>query len=900
MDEMRPDPGRLLNQIESDEQREQRGKLKVFLGYAAGVGKTYAMLDAAHAAQKAGTDVVVGYVEPHTRPDTLALIEGLESLPPREIEYKGIVLREFDLDAALARHPELIIVDELAHTNAKGCRHKKRYSDIEELLRAGIDVYTTVNIQHLESLNDIVCSITQVKVQERVPDYLIDQAAQVELIDIAPEVLIERLSEGKIYAPEQAEKALKNFFTLENLIALREIAMRRTADRVSIRNIANARGDYFTSEHILIGISAAPSNARVIRAAARMASAFHGVFTALYVETQAADELQISKGLQANIKLAEQLGAKIVTVYGEDIPAQIAEYAKVSNVSKIVVGRSGVRKGVFGARPALVDRLSAIVPNLDIYIIPDHQNREDYRPRKKAVFYRSSVGIDLLKTVAILAATTLLGLFFYSMGFRDASIVTCYILAVLLVSYWTDRRVYGILASVVGVLLYNFLFTVPRFTFNAIGPEYPITFIVMLLAALITSALTRKVKNQARTSAINAHRTEILLETSKKLHRADGLDGILDQAALQIRTLLGRSVVVYPEREGKLQPPKVYAMAEEEQTDAYIAEAEQAVAAWVYRNKKPAGMTTDTLPGAELYYLPIYYQEHVQAVVGLALAKDVPIEPFARSLLRAMLGEIAFAIEKYDLIQQRERAAMRAEKESLRANMLRAISHDLRTPLTSISGNASILLSDFEHVDPGDRDKLLQNIYDDSMWLINLVENLLAVTRIDNGTLNLQLQPELLEDVLSEALTHIDRASGEHTIKLHLPQELLMVLADARLIIQVMINLINNAIKYTDKGSHIDITGYAKGKWVVVEVADDGDGIADKDKENIFEMFYTAENGKADSRRGMGLGLALCKSIVKAHGGRIYVRDNQPRGAVLGFTLKKVEVTDETNKNFDC
>ena len=445
----------------------QKGRLKIFFGYAAGVGKTYAMLEAAHQAQKRGVDVVVGYIERHTRPDTLALLEGLEQLPEKIIEYKGITLKELDLDAALRRHPGILLVDELAHSNAEGCRHSKRYQDVEELLRAGINVYTTVNVQHLESLNDLVSSITHIAVNERIPDSVFDSADQVELVDIEPDDLILRMQSGKVYQKQQASRALDHFFTKDNLVALREIALRRTADQLS-KKAQEAENEVTAKagEHILTCLSSAPSNAKVIRTAARMAEAFHSSFTALFVETPETKELKGEnlKRLRNNMRLAEQLGARIATVYGDDPAEQIAEYAKVSGITKIVLGRANHRTSIFMKSKTLADRLTSRIEDLDVYIIPDIQPL--YRKRRK-LLHRSEQGFswqDFGKSVLLTVAATGIGSLFYKLGLREANIIIVYLLGVLLTAVWTNGYFYGILVSLLSVFSFNFFFTVPRFS----------------------------------------------------------------------------------------------------------------------------------------------------------------------------------------------------------------------------------------------------------------------------------------------------------------------------------------------------------------------------------------------------------------------------------------------------
>jgi two-component system, OmpR family, sensor histidine kinase KdpD len=895
MNETRPNPEELLKKINEEELENKRGKLKIFFGYAAGVGKTYAMLDAAHAAKKVGVDVVVGYIEPHTRPETLALLDGLELLPKLEVEYKGITLKEFDLDGALERKPELILVDELAHTNAQGLRHKKRYSDIEELLSEGIDVYTTVNVQHIESLNDIVASITHVVVKERVPDRFFNDAFQVELIDIEPSDLIDRLNAGKIYKKNQIKKALNNFFSKENLAALREIALRETADRVNKEVTVNksySKGIYHTNEHILVCLSSSPSNAKVIRAAARMAEAFHAEFTALFVETivsKELDEKNIQK-LRENLKLAEDLGANVETVYGDDVPYQVAEFAKLSGVSKIILGRTKRRKFFLKSKLGYVDRIVELAPEIDLYVIPDSE--DVVAKRKYQVKNIKLSSSDVIKTIETLGLSVIIGAILYKLGFSEANVITVFILGVLLISNKTDGIIYGGIASLASVLLFNFLFTEPRFSLNFYDPGYLVTFIIMLISALVTSTLTNKVKYQANVSAVIANRTNILLEASRDLERTDNLEDIILTTQRQLYKFLKKPIIIYEVSNENIKSIYNYKFEDGSEIDKkFTSEDEKAVVSWVIRNRKRAGVSTDTLPGAKAMYIPLIGQDDVMVVIGILMMENENIDSGEKSLLEAMLNQISFAIEKYILNESKKNALMQAENERFRANLLRAVSHDLRTPLTSISGSASSILNN--EFDKETKKKLILDIYDDSVWLINLVENLLSVSRLDNGNVQLNTEPQLIEEIINEALEHVNRKISNYKVKVNLKDDLLMVDVDVRLIVQVMINIVDNAIKYTEPGSEIQINVFTKGKKVVVEVADNGIGISKQNKECIFDMFFTVNGNKGDSRRGLGLGLALCKSIINAHGGEIYVRNNKPHGTVIGFTLSQVEVNNE-------
>lgn len=891
----RQNPDQLLKAIQDEEVNQNKGHLKIFFGYAAGVGKTYAMLEAAHIAKQQGIDVVAGYIEPHERPKTAALLNGLEVIPTKEVTYNGMILHEFDIDAALQRSPELILVDELAHTNAEGCRHAKRYQDIKELLRAGIDVYTTVNVQHIESLCDVVASITEVVVRERIPDSIFDHADQVELIDIEPQDLIERLSMGNVYRENQAKQAVENFFTVENLTALREIALRRCADRVNILT-ENARiknnGDYHTDEHILVCLSSSPSNEKIIRTAARMAFAFKGIFTALFVETPDFSVMSEDnvKRLRSNMRLAEQLGAKIETVYGEDVPFQIAEFARLFGVSKIVIGRSSAAKRHLFSKPTLTEKLILLAPNLDVHIIPDTvSNTSIYRLKKakKKNFIVFSVA-DILKCIGILIVSSLIGMIFQKLEFDEANIITVFVLGVLVTAVTTKYQVYSLLSSIVSVLVFNFLFTEPKFSLQAYDKGYPVTFLIMFLAAFLTGSLAIRIKNQARQAARSAYRTKVLFDTNQLLQQAKDKNEIVSVTSNQLIKLLGKDIIFYLADGEKLEVPRIFS-TDEKDLSACTSDNEKAVAGWVLKNNKHAGATTGTLSNAKCLYLAVRSTNMVYGVVGIVMDES-PIDPFENSILLSILGECALALENEKNAREKQEVAVLAKNEQLRANLLRAISHDLRTPLTSISGNASNLLSNGDAFDSETKKQLYMDIYDDSIWLINLVENLLAVTRIEEGRLNLRMSEELVDDAISEALLHINRKSVEHSISVENKDEFLLAKMDARLIVQVTINIIDNAVKYTPKGSHIVIKTERVGDKAVISISDDGDGIPDELKPRIFDMFYSGANQIADSRRSLGLGLSLCKSIILAHGGEISVSDNLPHGTIFTFTLPVGEV----------
>ncbi len=885
-----------------------KGTLKIFFGYVAGVGKTYAMLKAAHAAKEQGVDVVAGYVESHPRPETEALLAGLEQLQPLRISYKGISLDELNVDAALARKPEVILVDELAHTNAEGCYNRKRYQDVEELLRMGISVWTTVNVQHLESLNDMVASMTGIAVRERVPDSVFDQAEQVELVDIEPEEILARLKEGKIYEKAQAERALRHFFLPGNLIALREIALRRMADRVNriaCSEMPGCEQRRQIKEHILICLSGSPSNARVIRTAARMVEAFRGDFTALFVQgsNQEHADAEGEKALRANTRLAEEMGATVVIVQGDDIPAQIAEYGRMSGVSKIVVGRSPPVRGFFRRKATLVEKLAELAPDMETYIIPDP---EPMRPRKFHVAARVGSLKFLLGepptawkywviTALILALCSGGGWFMRAGGIHDASIVGLYTLGVLGIAAFTTGPWYGIAASGLSVLFFDLLFIEPYFSLSVYDVDYLIILAIMFVVVLFASFFTTSARAQAQQSAAKALQMEFILGNSRRLQKAENEDEILAEAARQLSMLLDCDTIYYPVRYGRLGEARFCLAGKEARQHGADAlpckKEERLVAQWVMKNGRPAGAGTDTLSDSLCCYIPIRNANTTFAVIGIARRSEGGDAPAAdaaeKNLLLALAGDCALAIEKERLFRANAAIRAKAQQEKLRADVLRSISHDLRTPLTSICGSAAMLTGGIARPDEAQQKALAESIEEDARYLVDMVENILALTRLEQYGFTLHMEAELLEDVVCEALNIVRRRAKDRIFKMEIAEPLLMAHMDARLIVQVLVNLLDNAIKHTSAESVITVKAFSNEEFAIVEVMDEGVGISDENKAHIFDMFYTASLKKGDGRRGMGVGLALCRSILRAHGGDISVRDNTPGGAIFSFNLQR-------------
>ena len=646
-------------------------------------------------------------------------------------------------------------------------------------------------------------------------------------------------------------------------------------------------------DHILVCLSSSPSNERIVRIAGRMAQAFCGSFTALYVQTpgDAAMNTEDTSRLQANMHLAKQLGAEIVTTHGEDVPTQIAEYARLSGVTKIVIGQSGIQCRHFFSKPILTERLIALITAADIHIIPDAEDYRNSRRKPSIPIYPAFPATrDLLLTAGIFAAATIVGWFFLQLGFANANIIMVYLLGVLLTSAFTSGYTCGVLSAFLSVILFNYFLTEPRLSLAAYGSKYPITFVVMFTAALLTSTLAAKLKAHAQLSARDAYRAKLLFDMNRQLQKAETPEEVYQMTATQIQKLMQRDVLICPAQGDTLLDGIVYPVDGSSPHSISEDEQELDVIHWVWQNRRRAGATTETFPKAKRLYFAICTWQQVYGVIGILMEKQTQPDAFTSSILFSILGECALTLESLRNADEKEKAAVLAKNEQLRANLLRSISHDLRTPLTSISGNADTLLHCYDVLDDQTRKQIFSDIYDDAQWLIGLVENLLSITKITNGNVKLHLSDQVVDDIISEALRHIDRRSAEHHITMNCGEIPLLVRVDAGLIMQVLINLVNNAIKYTPAGSTIQITAIQRGNVAEICVSDNGTGIPNELKERVFEMFFTGSNPTSDSRRSLGLGLSLCQAIVHAHHGKMTLKDNLPHGCIFSFTVALSEV----------
>ena len=643
-----------------------------------------------------------------------------------------------------------------------------------------------------------------------------------------------------------------------------------------------------SEEHILVCLSAAPSNKKIIDTATKMAEGLQARFTALYVQTGTKAEAMDKERLEEHIRYAEKLGAEIVMTHGENIPVQIAEYARLSNVTKIVIGQSNARRNHFLSRMTLTEKLIELVPDIDIHIIPDAVKTKTYQKRPFIWYMEKPSARDYFLTAFIFAVCTLIGLLFQKLNFTDTNIVTIYILGVLLTSIVTDGYLCSVAGSFLSVFLFCFFLTEPRMSFQTYAVGYPVTFLIMLISSVLTGALAAKLKTHAKLSAQLAFRTQILFDTDRLLQKAKGEREILDVTCTQLLRLLNRNITAYVVENNALSEGKLFSGAGED-TEDFLTKEEQQIARWTYENRQRAGASTHHFPQAKCLYLAIRSGNNVYGVIGIPLQKET-LDSFEYSILLSVINECALAMENAQNAMEKEKNAVIAKNEQLRADLLRAISHDLRTPLCSISGNADMLLGNSERLDEATKHQIYADIYDDSEWLIGVVENLLSITRLNDGRLKFKFSDQLLDEVIAESLRHISRKHDDYKIVSDC-EELVLARMDVRLIIQVLVNLIDNAIKYTPPGSVICIQGTKTDGKAQISVKDNGPGIPEEMKPHIFQMFYTGKTTVADSHRSLGLGLALCHSIIEAHDGTLILTDHDPHGCNFTFTLPLSEVT---------
>lgn len=891
----RPDPDALLARLREDDARARRGRLKIFFGAAPGVGKTYAMLEAARALKSAGTDVAIGYVELHGRPETEALLQGLEVLPPQKLEHRGIVLAEFDLDAALARHPALLVVDELAHTNHPGARHPKRWMDVEELLAAGIDVFTTVNVQHVESLNDVVAQITGVQVRETVPDKVFDSADEVELVDLPPDELLQRLREGKVYAEAKVRSALDSFFREGNLIALRQLALRATADRVdaamrAYRERHAIREVWTAAERVLVCVGPDPLSERVVRAARRLATALQSGWIAVYVETPAL-AAALDRGARdrvlATLKLAESLGAETANLSGESVAAELLAFARARNVSKIIVGKPSRPRWRDRLKSSLVDEIVRGSGAIDVYVITGEPDASAPAPRRLP--NRSSRPFAYAEGALVVAGVTLLCAALFG-HIERANLVMIYLLGTVFVATRFGRGP-SVMAAVLSVGLFDFLFVPPLFSFAVSDAQYLITFAVMLITALLISQLAARGRRQASVARQRERRTSELYALSRELARSRD---VAELGAILVRHVLdaigGEAAVLLPDADGHILDPTHFCtrgVAPAHVVRYPVPGNDLGIAQWALDHRESAGRGTDTLASADALYLPLNAQQRCLGVLGLRPRDPHQLEiPEQMHLLESLVSQAAVAMERAQLAQDARRADARVESEQLRNLLLSSISHDFRTPLASIIGAASTLLDSASANLPEARKReLLCASLAEAQRLHRLVGDLLDLTRLTSGPVRLRHEWVALDELVGAVLRRMGGALAGRDVTLDLPDDLPLVRCDEVMIEQVLFNLVDNAQKHTLPNTAIRIAARVWPALIEVRVADAGPGLPPGEEQRVFDKFHRARDESAQS--GFGLGLAICKAIVEAHGGEIRARNLPEGGAEFSFTLPR-------------
>lgn len=885
----RPDPDELLARLKDEEQRQARGKLKIFLGYVAGVGKTFAMLEAAHQRREEGLDVVIGYIETHGRKETEALVAGLEVLPRREVAYRGTVMTDMDLDAVLARRPKLVLVDELAHSNAPGLRHPKRYQDVEELLEAGIDVYTTINIQHLESLKDVVQQITNVTIRETVPDRIIDEAYEIELVDLPTDELLSRLKEGKVYIPDQAMQALEKFFRKGNLTALRELSLRRAAERVDNQMVdymhsQSIPGPWPAGDRIMVCLSSHPMGERLVRVGRRLADDLKGEWYVVFVETPGHLHMPAQNRLrmQQNLRLAEELGARVVSITSESVAESVIDFAHQHNITKIVAGKPLRPRWFEILRGTVIDQIIRNSGRIDVYVVSEGT---EIPPKELTKFIPGALAPHKPLSRYIASMFLVMGVTLLGHPLRNildpTNLVMLYLIAVIVSSVFLGRGP-SILASFVSVLAFDFFFIDPLLTFTVYDTQYIVTFIGLLVVGLIISNSAALLHDQVDALRLKGQQSQALNDLSRELTAAISLEQVLQTVIRHVNAMFHReAVILLPENDRLLVRAATPGFS--------INESELAVADWAFKHGKEAGRGTTTLPAAAIRYIPLVTARETVGVIGnKPQDPQVLLSSDQRILMEGVVNLAAIAIERASFAEKAAQTEMLRNTEKLQTALLNSISHELRTPLATVTGVLSSL-EESEHgkpehrLDQATRLDLIRSATRQADRLNHLVENLLDMTRLEAGAMQLNLEPTDFQDLIGATIHQMSPEVCDRSLNVEIAPDLPLVPVDAVLIAQVLENLLDNACKYSPPQSPITISARLNQDQIEVAVQDCGVGIPAADLERVFDKFYRVQ--RQETITGTGLGLSICKGIIEAHGGRIWASERAEKGVTISFAI---------------
>lgn len=889
MEHERPNPDELLQRVQAEDERNSKPALKIFFGYAPGVGKTYTMLESAQHLKSHGVDVVVGCVETHGRPETAKLLEGLETLPRRNIAYRGTNLAEFDIEQVLVRKPSILILDELAHTNAPGCRHKKRWQDVIELLESGISVYTTLNVQHVESLNDVVTQITFVRVRETVPDTMLERADEIELVDLPPDDLIGRLRDGKVYVPDQAHKAVEHFFRRGNLLALRELTLRRAAERLDDDVQAYRRENAInvtwpTTERILACVGASPSSPRILRGARRMAAGLRAKWVAAYVD--APDAHHATKvdreRLQAHLRLAESMGAEVVRLVGNHVSDEILRYARAHNITRIVIGKPTHARWRDFVKGSLVNRLIRDSGDIEVNFIAG-----DDAPVKAPTESRSRkqrfnrVGVSL--ACALVTIATGLGVLMRS-TVAQADLVMFFLLIIMIVAFRYGRTP-SLVAAGLSVAAYDFFFVPPFYTFSVESGRHILTFIMMFGIGIVISSLTSRLRGQERGARIRETRTSALYSLSRELAAAEDEKRVAQVTAVHAAELFGGvAVVLLPNGARPLSAVGA------SHPDVVLTDEEVAVARWSMEHGQPAGKGTDTLPGSRLTCVPLQAGALTLGVLGLSTTSSELLEVEHRGFLDAIVRQAALAIERARLVEEAKSAALKIRTEEMRSALLSAVSHDLRTPLGAIMGAGTALRDDQGRLGPEQRSELCDAICNEAERMERLISNILDIVRLESGSIAPKREWIPLEETVGSALSRLESKLGSRDVKVNIPDDLPLLSADPVLFEQLFVNLFENVIKHGGSNSPVEVSACMRDATLEITVADRGPGLPPNSENLVFDKFYRGPHARPG---GVGLGLSICRGIVQAHGGTINA-ENRINGGALFRILLPAEKTPPT------